>query len=280
MSRVLSFLVFYFCSSLPLSVVAQDLGRWKNIASFRPSESIQKAVQARGDSWTVHRIEDGIGPINLDFYPIRVEKMPKIDGKRSSAPQLLEYVRTNLNDFVETDIALFREFKGVDKTKWLSASPEGAILIVDIEMMLGLKDRAPVVASLVTPGEWRFSTVRGGEAESSDPSAHPVAGNRAFGFVGGDSGPWTFYTVGADRANRIVDALATAKVIGEPGFKAADKLWRSFQTKLVAFINDHGGKASVDSTKIISKRYDWGEISKNKSVYDTSGQPAWVPVPQ
>jgi len=110
MSRVLSFLVFCFSLSWPLSTVAQDLSRWKNIASFRPSESIQKAVQARGESWTVHRIEDGVGPINLDFYPIKVDKMPTIGGKDLTAEQLLEYVRTHLNEFVATEIASFSPF--------------------------------------------------------------------------------------------------------------------------------------------------------------------------
>jgi len=58
---------------------------WADLISFRPPEAIQLALNDRFKtlgvpSRVVHAIEDAFGPINLDFYPVRVEAMPSSGG--------------------------------------------------------------------------------------------------------------------------------------------------------------------------------------------------------
>ena len=105
-----------------------------------------------------------------------------------------------------------------------------------------------------------------------------MSGNRAFGFVPSATGPWTFYTLGADRTTRPMDQFWGVPWARDIAFKQADKLWRAFQQKLTSFINDHGGQARIKTESIHSMRYDWDLIRNDRSVYDTSRQPSWISI--
>lgn len=273
-------------AALPELVAGQnddrDLGHWKALLSFRPDPKIQRAAQARGPTWTVHRIEDGSGMVNLDYYPIKVHELPTVDGRKLVPEELLARIRLNLNDFVDTDISQFEPFKRQDEEAWKAEDPDSAMLLIAIKLAPGVSDRALVIASMNASNEWIFSTVRGGSGYKAlnnrdNPGAHPVSGNRAFGFVRDEAG-WTFYTRGADRATRPMDEFWGIPKAREIGFKQADKLWRTFQSKVAAYVNGHGGKAEVDERGTVSRRHDWDKIKSDKRVYDTSGQPGWVPV--
>ncbi len=261
----------------------RDLGAWKALLSFRPDPKIQRAVHARGPTWTVHRIEDGSGTVNLDYYPIKVLELPTVGGRKLDPAELMARIRLNLNEFVDTDISKFEPFKGQDEATWKAKDPDGAILLIDIKLAPGVSDLALVVTSMNALNEWIFSTVRGGSGfkalnNRDNPGAHPVSGNRAFGFARDRDG-WTFYTRGADRATRPMDEFWGIPEAREIGFKQADRLWRTFQKNVVAYVNSHGGKAEVDELGTTSARYDWEKLKSDKTVYDASGQPGWVPVP-
>jgi hypothetical protein len=283
-------------SSVPKALTAditadklKNLSAWRDLLSFRPSEDIQRQIHSKGESWTVHRVEDGEGDVNLDYYPIVVEKLPVINGKEVRAEVVLEYIRRNLNSLVDNSRSAFAPFKLDDQQKWNSNKPQGAVLQIDIEILLplgitdvpiGLTDLAMVVVSQRTSSEWVFSTVRGGSGwwainDTDRPGAHPVSGNRAFGFRAEADGTYTFYTMGADRATRGMDSLASPI-----GFQMADRLWRSHQQAVVEFINRYGGVARVDYDNTISQRHDWDEVKNDPSIYDPSNQPSWLPVPK
>jgi hypothetical protein len=280
------------CKVLAVAVCVLGLGRpaaaqqpeeWKALVSFRPKVAVQEAVQRRGKTWTVHRIEDGTGRLNLDYYPIKVVTLPTIGGRRIDASGLLSHIRKNLNNFVDKGISEIEPYKSADETRWKSDAPEGALVLINIKLTLSVTDLALVVTSMDSPNEWVFSTVRGGSGwkainDRDNPGAHPVSGNRAFGFHQNGSG-WTFYTRGADRATRPMDEFWGIPGARDIGFLQADKLWKSFQTKVANLVNTNGGKAEIDTKAVFSKRFDWESIRSNKRVYDTSGQPAWVPVP-
>lgn len=220
----------------------------------------------------------------MDYYPVRVTKLPEINGRQATPAQLLEHVRLNINQFVDTTITEFEPFEQGDAAKWKSDDPHGAMLLLRIKLSRGLADLALVVTSMESSNEWRFSTVRGGSGykalnNRSNPGAHPVSGNRAFGyFRSGES--WTFHTIGSDRATRPMDEFWGIPKAREIGFAKADELWKSFQSKLVAFVVSNGGEAKVDAAATKSKRYEWDNIRNDKTVFDTSGQPRWVPVPE
>lgn len=264
-------------------VGGRDLGPWKALLSFRPDPKVQRAVHERGPTWTVHRIEGGSGMVNLDYYPIKVLELPTVGGHKLEPAELLAHIRLNLNDFVDTDISKFEPFKRQDEAAWKTEDPDGAILLIDIKLAPGVSDLALVVTSMRDSNEWIFSTVRGGSGfkalnNRDNPGAHPVSGNRAFGFVRG-KGSWTFYTRGADRATRPMDEFWGIRGAREIGFRQADRLWRSFQKKVVAYVNSHGGNAEIDERGTTSARYDWDKLKSDKKVYDLTGEPDWVPVP-
>jgi hypothetical protein len=108
LSRIVAILITVVASPV---AEAQNLSAWKDILSFRPSKAVQEAVQKRGDTWTIHRMEDAAGRVNLDYYPVVTRKLPNVDGAILSAVQMLEYVRRHINDFVDTDLADFQPFQ-------------------------------------------------------------------------------------------------------------------------------------------------------------------------
>jgi V8-like Glu-specific endopeptidase len=178
-----------------------------------------------GRDMSVQRIADAVGALNLDRYEVRITSVPS----GYTDVTLLEYVRTHLNDFLDTDNSEFIPYaSGDDDVKWTSASPVGTVFKIDI---VG-PDNAAVVASLVEDHRWRFTTVH--TPWSGD---HPVCGHREFGVRSEANGAVVVYTRGADRAT---DGLGETIV-----FFGADRLWKSFQSKLVDWIGAHGGSASA-----------------------------------
>ncbi len=258
----------------------KDLSAWKDLLSFRAPKSVQESVQSIGKSWTIHRVEDGTGDVNLDYYPITIEKLPTVNGKQLSGAELLDLIRQNINDFVNTDYCSFAPFKKSDLEKWKSSNATGTNIQIDVKLTEGVIDLAMVVTAKHTSSEWVFSTVRGGSGyfainNRDRPGAHPVSGNRAFGFHQNDSGSLVFYVMGADRATRLMDRL------GSPlGFYYADQLWKSYQEKVAEFVNRNGGSAKVDTANTISNRHDWDKVKIDPTIYDTSNQPNWVPLPK
>jgi hypothetical protein len=246
---------------------------WRELLSFRPPAAVQRAVIDRGRDWAVHRIEDASGPVSLDAYTIFVDVLPEVDGRRLTAAGLLAHVRRHLGDFADPGRALFSPMTAADAATWRSDDPTGAVLLIDMKLGGLSPDSGCVVIARSTPEEWIFSTVRAGAPgmvavlTREVAAAHPLSGNRSFGWSRRDEGRYLFYTTAADRPTRAIDAAAS-----RVAFAAADGLWRDFQNRLAAFVNAHGGKARVGGAKAI--RHDWDAV--RTSAYSTAGQPAWV----
>jgi hypothetical protein len=195
---------------------------WADLFNWVTPPAIVSALAAR--NMTVQRIQDAAGLLNLDRYEVRITQMPT----GFDDIGLLRQIRLNLNDFVNTRNSEFIPYTpGDDDVKWASASPEGAVYKIDI---FG-PDNAAVVGSLVEDRRWRFTTIH--TEWSGD---HPVSGHREFG-IRQDGDTYVVYTRAADRAtDGILESIA---------FAGADNLWRSLQSKVVEFVNSHGGAASA-----------------------------------
>jgi hypothetical protein len=167
-----------------------------------------------------------------------------------SAEQLLSHIRLNINSFVDRNIAEFAPYNASEKRKWLSASPLGAVIHIDMKMWGGWvnPDDGSVVVAHYTPQNWIFSTIW-----TLGDGGHPVSGNRQFGFWPSDSGAYIYFTKGADRTTTAVDTMMSSKV-----FSAAHALWLSLQQRIAAFVNGAGGSATVQSAT--SRRYDWPSV--------------------
>jgi V8-like Glu-specific endopeptidase len=179
-----------------------------------------------GRNMSVQRIEDAAGELNLDRYEVRITTLPST---AASAVALLAYLRTHLNDFVDTRMSEFIPYTpGDDDVKWTSSSPVGTVLKID----LAGPDNAAVVASLVEDQRWRFTTVH--TPWSGD---HPVSGHREFGVRSDDDGTTVVYTRAADRAtDGILETLV---------FAGGDQVWKGLQRRLVDWVNANGGSASA-----------------------------------
>jgi hypothetical protein len=238
---------------------------WERLISFRPAETIQIGVNTRFPrvgfpslgfpSRACHALEDGHGPINLDYYPVRIAAMPTSGNITMQAGQLLEHLRRNLNLFLNNtpDGCTFFPYDPViDTAAWLPPFLEtafpGAVLTIDIFINRVNFEDGSVVLSEITSDYWIFSTLY-----TPNDFNHPVSGNRQFGFVPTGAGEFLFYTRGADRVTTWIDDLNAERVFG-----GANQLWRSLQIKLAAFVNSNGGLATIEPP--ISNRYDWGAV--------------------
>lgn len=213
---------------------------WRDLLTFATPASVVSAIQAR--DMHVQRFEDAIGDLNLDFYPVRVDRLP--NGYASPA-DLLSYVRLNLNSFVDTSYSRFEPYApGTDDVAWASGSPLGAVYKIIIP-----GDNAAVAGSLVENWRWRFTTLY-----TPDTGEHPVSGHREWGYQDVDGGGYRFYTRGADRSTSVVETALDAVTFG-----MADRLWQSYQAKLAGFINGAGGSATIEDR--FSKRFKWSVVN-------------------
>jgi len=205
-----------------------------------------------GRNMSVQRIAGAAGALNLDRYEIRIATLPAGWTDQS----LLETVRLNINDFLDTDNSEFIPYTpGDDDLKWASATPVGTVFKIDI---VG-PDNAAVVCSLSEARRWRFTTIR--TEWSGD---HPVSGHREFGVRTDADGAVVIYTRGADRAT---DGLGESIA-----FFGADHLWRSFQRKVVDFVNAHGGSARAATPfserfhpRVVDILYGHGTVAQSLS---------------
>jgi GH24 family phage-related lysozyme (muramidase)/uncharacterized protein YycO len=242
----------------PRTVVTQSLvtpfsfaaTEWESLISFRPPASIQAAVKGKGANWHVHRLEDAYGDINLDYYPVSVSRLPAIGGRTVSAGELLSYIRLNINSFVDSRMAEFSPYDSGEAKVWSSSAPLGSVVHIDMKAFGGWlnPDDGSVVVSESAPDHWIFSTIW-----TVMDMAHPVSGNRQFGYAAEQSGGYVFYTRGADRTTGLLDLAAMSVV-----YSSAHNLWLSFQSRLEAFINGNSGSASAGSATSI--RTPWPEI--------------------
>jgi hypothetical protein len=229
----------------------RDLSAWADLISFIPSHTVQRSLTSRGPAafWHFHRIEHGNGPINLDYYGVRITKMPEFNNATDDAETLLRRVRRALfvaDQIVDSTASVFSGYDGIEAAKWNDADPsivETTLVTIKIPF-----DEGSVLATRCTEGKWIFSTVF-----TPKDGTHPVSGNRLFGFVKNEDGSYSFFTKGADRPTLPGGPAFYAAI-----FSGADTLWKSFQNKVAAFVTSHGGIATIEPP--ISERYDWREV--------------------
>ncbi|WP_294348700.1 acyl carrier protein [uncultured Sphingobacterium sp.] len=194
--------------------------------------------------------------VNMDYFPITINKMPKINGQILTPDQFLEYIRKDINKFVDTKYSEFEPYRysGVDDTNlWNSGNPKNAIVSIDIKG----PDNASVIVSNYSNTGWTFTTIY-----EPKYGQHPVSGNRDFGYVKNQNGSYTFYTRGVDRLT-TVDAVILGKAseffTGKAyPFQQADALWTSFQKITTDFVNKNGGNAGIAQQEI--HRPDWSLV--------------------
>lgn len=264
----------------------EKIKSYEDLINFHLPESVQKQLENRA---RLQRMEDGAGPISLDYYSVKITQLPKEDGRTLTPEEFLSRARRNFGDFVNGDAASFRAYDLREAAKWQSDSPLGSVMHFDMlvdtnfdmsssivvdrnlnlridfnvhfdmlpmlsENFRGLKnmDDGSVVMSRSEPDSWIFSTI-----STLDDLGHPVSGNRQFGLVAEADGSYTFYTRGADRPTGWIDEKLQDLI-----FEGADKLWRSVMDKMTDYVNKHEGVATIGNAW--SERLDWDTVQKQR----------------
>ncbi len=229
---------------------------WADLVSFRPPASVQRALHNDPDisSGQFQPVEDAIGPINLDYYPVRIDAFPTIQGQTFTPSDLVEYVRLNINSlqaisgfsFAPTT---FTPWNARHRRIWQSSSPVGTFLFLDLTG----PENASVVCTYYDATHWRFSTTYTDSWYSaSSVEHHPVSGNREWGIFKNDRGTYMFYTRAADRTLYIDHPSI--------GYGVGDVLWRGLQAGVAKFVNSNGGSATVETP--ITLRPAWPDVAQ------------------
>ena len=187
-----------------------DLSPWRELLNFElPPEAKaelkrrnkQSAFYFKGipivpSEFYEHTLEDAYGPVNLDYYPIKITKKPVRNGKEMSAEEFLEYFRLHINEMLDKEAAYFTPYEPSfqepptnavsDKQRWNSTNPINSIVSISlggrkIRTRDGIDyyfrpDYGAVITSASTPYYWRFTTIN-----TPSDMEHAVSGHREFG---------------------------------------------------------------------------------------------------
>lgn len=241
----------YEPSQTQVTPTCQQIVAWKDLVEFYPLPDVLKSL--RQNALTLQPLTEARGErLNLDFYGVRLDSLPIIDGTRATPESLLVYVRRNWSAFYDHNIALFTPYVNGDN-RFSQVDPLGAVIHIDMLMGLGVgglnnPDDGTVVVSEASKSSWRFSTVW-----SLNDGYHPVSGTREFGIQGNADGSYTVYTRGADRPTTWIDDMLSSVI-----FSKADELWRSFQRSVASFVNENGGTSTIEAASF--SQYAWEEV--------------------
>lgn len=254
-----------------LEMDCDQLPKWQALAQHTPPQSVIDKLEQVSNTISMgyaqlQSIKDGSGAlVNMDYFPITIQTLPlnPQTSQRFTAQEFLYYIRTNINDFINTSYSEFSPSTqtGFNESQiWLSENPLTAIIHINIPFPAG---DGSVICSQTTSSTWVFSTIEMPYfVLQGDDGVHPVSGNREFGFLTNADGSYTFYTRGTDRISTSFDATIVQNMIGEP-FLKPDNLWRSFKRGIYNFTQANGGSANnpVQADNSIY-RPDWEKVKE------------------
>lgn len=273
----------------------EHLNKWKPLINFEPSVGSYLEDKGGHISFTTVSLssgfiqeidQHGIGPINLDYYPLLVERLPFAKfGQFVDPRSTLHYIRTRFDDFLPSNQTGFEPYETEDQEKWESDDYLGAVMTFNLRHLMSsdsvnLED-APVIVSKEWSQGWRFSTCWTGA-----DNWHPVSGHREFGIKEFGDRSYIFYIKGADRqtkspknilGNFVQDIASLVNIKEIPDtpvpklipdiFEEGDNLWRKFRRNICDYINNHYGEARIPESnhdipdlRTVSERHDWSDI--------------------
>jgi hypothetical protein len=251
-----------------INIPCDQLPNWQSVALHKPPQSVLDKLNNLSQNqslwaglipyygWSVQSLNEAKGTVvNMDYYSVTINQLPGGE----SAPQLLDYIRRNINSFIDPTKADFEPFSNSEYNNWQSSSYLGSIVHIDMGNdntwagdynFVDQPDDGSVICTKAQSDHWIFTTITApGDGE------HPVSGNRQFGYTQNRNGSYTFFTRGVDRATGHIDDYAQEN--WDAIFSEADQLWSSFQEGIKNYVNSHGGNASVTPENKVYHRPDW-----------------------
>ncbi len=253
-----------------LDIPCAEIGKWQSLTQFIPPLSVRSKIQVLDNQniFTDYHIQylshASGGVINLDYFPVTISTLPNNPntGQQFTPEQFLNYIRLNINSFVNTSLCSFSPTSlntGYNETQiWNSSNPINAIIHLDIPFPAG---DGSVICSETNSNHWIFTTIEVpyGPIQGQD-GVHPVSGNREFGLIQNLNGTFTFYTRGVDRMTDIFDQTMVNGLNISP-FVNPDLLWNSLKTNIHTFVQNNNGNAQpLTNSPNVIYRPDWVKV--------------------
>ena len=228
---------------------APELSDWGPLLSFVPPIDLQNEILGRDEAWAFQSVHLGKGDAFLDFYAVQIDELPlqPSTAERYTPTTFLQRVRRDLSNFT-TPVATFTPFEDRDAAAWLSDTPQGTVIVIDIQQpeLLG------VVCTRASPLGFTFTTLKMSRAPfGGQPGSHPVSGHREWGLIERD-GRLIFFTRGADRTTGYLDVPVMA-TLGKTGQQS---VWTMLTKRVAAFVSQNGGRAQVLPPVIVDVEWD------------------------
>lgn len=245
----------------------QPLGTYQTVATYQPPASVfnrisdiisQNTPAYTPNNFKIKTLANATGPVvNCDYFYIKINSLPYLNGTQMTADQLLEYFRTHINDFigssVDVDFQPYTHFiagsVNINETTKFNSSYEsslGAVIHIDMLNDGTIIESGYSRNAVADQHSFTFTTMY-----SPLDGDHPVSGNRRFGIFK-LNGAHYFYICGVDRTN---DYLTTLVNYGDLAFDGADALWHSVQAGMLDFCDTHQADAVAAEEKIA--RPEW-----------------------
>jgi hypothetical protein len=251
-----------------VEIPCDELPKWQSLAQHKvPTQVLDKLNNLKLNqalwagivpysTWDIQKLDDATGTVvNMDYFSVTINQLPGGE----SAPQLLDYIRKNINSFIDPTKANFEPFSNSEYNTWQSNTYLGSIIHIDMGNndtwsgdynFVDQPDDGSVICTKAESDQWIFTTITApGDGE------HPVSGNRQFGYIKNRNGSYTFFTRGVDRATGHIDDYAQEN--WDAIFSKSDQLWSSFQEGIKNYVNSHGGNATVTQESKVYHRPDW-----------------------
>lgn len=253
-----------------IDIDCNELNDWSNLVMHQvPSSSYTKIAAMIANNqlsnlngtYAIQYITGAKGPVvNLDYFSITINSLPaKPNSMFLYTPQeYLEYIRLNLNDFIDTQYSHFSPstITGIDESQiWNSTNPLNAVLHINIPTA----GDGSVMCTKYANNTWIFTTLEvPWAAPQGYDGVHPVSGHREFGLKQNPNGTYTFYTRGTDRITTFLDDLfGSSGIMGDP-FQNPDALWNSLLDGVENHVNNNAGQAGTKNITI--SRPEWNDV--------------------
>jgi len=245
-----------------IDIPCEDLPKWQAVSSIPIPTSVEERLSvlesqiggladllSLNDDWELQELKDGSGTVvNMDEFSVNVSLPNSI-----SPESVLEHIRT---DFLsQLNGASFTPHPNLpnEGNRWNNPSTSlGSILSID------MLDDGSVICIQKSSRRWTCTTI-----EDPFNYAHPVSGNRQFGFEVNSNGSYTFYTRGVDRMTNFIEA-STRDVVdfatNMDMLDLANPVWVSFQNIISNHVNSQGGIASINTP--VKHRPDYDKLSR------------------
>lgn len=275
-------------NNMPMPMM-QEIGSYQ-VSQF-VLDRIQNIINTNSPAYTsnntfIQDINDGVGVINMDYFPVQITQLPKKSNGQTMSPlEFLEFFRKNITPtFTSGNSATFEPFThyvagsiNIDETFIYNSNSTSSLgswvhihIPINESVYFPMRNNGTVVLSnyftnfVLNDYYFTFTTL----ATLKD-GTHPVAGNRRFGMKPDPNGGWVFYISGVDRCYGWYMLFEGAQ---NSAFTNADILWQNIQNNVVSYIINNQGFAGFYSPMNKKIRVNWegavksflkGEINLN-----------------